>query len=66
MLAEGNEMANSLHEVEVAKPAVAKYEKGVSEAFKAKQAVTANRPKDAAKGSTPCPYCKKWLPPYHQ
>ena len=32
----------------------------------AKAAVTAARPKEAAAGSSPCPYCKEWLPFYHQ
>ena len=32
----------------------------------AKAAFIAARPKDAKAGSTPCPYCKEWLPHYHQ
>jgi hypothetical protein len=32
----------------------------------AKKAAVAGRPADAPKGATQCPYCKKWLAPYHR
>ena len=66
LLLDGDPDAVATHEIEKAKPPVEKRSGGVTEAYKAKQAVGKNRPADAPKGSTPCPYCRKWLPAWHQ
>ena len=55
----------TVHRLEVKKPPVPARE-GYTEIHLIRQATTQNRPANAAKGSTLCPYCQKWLPPYHQ
>ena len=60
------EEATSLQNTEAEKPHVAKRTSVPGPGNAAKAAVTAARPKDAKPGSSPCPYCKEWLPFYHQ
>ena len=57
-------MVNEKHMIAVKLPPVEK-RTVLDPGNQAKKAATAGRPKGAAPGSVVCPYCSKWLPPYH-
>ena len=65
ILIEGNNEAVQKQEEALSLPVVVK-RKATDPGNSAKAAVTAARPKTAAAGSVPCPYCKEWLPFWHQ
>jgi len=68
MLREGVPYVVSKHAEEFAKPEVEKRvakDPGNMAKHAAAEAARAMRPKGAAPGSRPCPYCNKWLPHSH-
>ena len=65
MLTEGSSEAIQKQDEALALPPVIK-RKAADPGSSAKAAVTAARPKTAAAGSSPCPYCHEWLPFWHQ
>ena len=65
LLAAGDSNATRLQNEAAERPEVEKRQV-LDPGNQAKLAATAHRPKSAPPGARQCPFCKKWLPSYHQ